>query len=242
MNLRSLIDLAFLMFAIIAVQIFYSGWVEPSLLTRPDSGLPLVIKDLEQQICITLMLWALFLAAREAHFLESHGYIYEVDLLKDEELSADTSASLLTTVDKLPIPIKETPLVKVMTAALRRFAITGDVHSSAASIEPALESIALQNEGRLTVLRYIAWAIPSIGFIGTVRGIGQAMAQADLAVKGDIGPMTSSLGLAFNSTFVALVISIFIMLAISLLQRKQDDQLIRIQTYVETYMIKRIVA
>ena len=42
MNLRSLIDLASLMFAIIAVQIFYSGWVDPSLLAKPASGLPLV--------------------------------------------------------------------------------------------------------------------------------------------------------------------------------------------------------
>lgn len=242
MNTRSLVDPLALLLAVILVQIFYSAWVAPNLMNTYDSGVALIIKDLEQQICITLLVWGLFLTGREALFLESHGYIYDVDLLKDEEVTADSSASLLNAVDKLPLTIQDTPLVKVMAAALRRFALTGDVQSSAASIEPALESIALEGEGRLTVLRYIAWAIPSIGFIGTVRGIGQAMTQADLAVAGDIGPMTSSLGLAFNSTFVALVISIFMMLAIALLQRKQDNQLIKIQYYVETYMIKRIVA
>ncbi len=36
------------------------------------------------------------------------------------------------------------------------------------------------------MIRYISWAIPSIGFIGTVRGIGEALAQADKAVQGDI--------------------------------------------------------
>ena len=54
-------------------------------------------------------------------------------------------------------------------------------------------------------------AIPSIGFIGTVRGIGEALSQAHVAVEGDIAGMTASLGVAFNSTFVALVVSIFLM-------------------------------
>ena len=119
--------------------------------------------------------------------------------------------------------------------------MTGDVHSSAGAIEPALDALAVQNDGRLTILRYITWAIPSIGFIGTVRGIGQAMAQAELAVDGNIGPMTSSLGVAFNSTFVALLISVVIMFAVSILQRRQDEQLVSIQQYVEEYIIKRVV-
>ena len=59
------------------------------------------------------------------------------------------------------------------------------------------------------MIRYISWAIPSIGFIGTVRGIGEALAQADKAVQGDIAGVTQSLGVAFNSTFIALLISIF---------------------------------
>ena len=35
-------------------------------------------------------------------------------------------------------------------------------------------------------LRYIAWAIPAIGFIGTVRGIGDALGEAHKAVTGDV--------------------------------------------------------
>ena len=61
------------------------------------------------------------------------------------------------------------------------------------------------------MIRYISWAIPSIGFIGTVRGIGEALGQADIAVQGDISGVTQSLGVAFNSTFIALLISIFLM-------------------------------
>ena len=77
-------------------------------------------------------------------------------------------------------------------------------------------------ETELTIVRYIAWAIPSIGFLGTVRGIGTALGQAYQAVSGDIVGVTQSLGVAFNSTFVALVVSIFLMFLLHQLQLLQD--------------------
>ena len=52
----------------------------------------------------------------------------------------------------------------------------------------------------LTFIKYISWAIPSIGFIGTVRGIGDALSRAAEAIDGNITGMTTSLGVAFNST------------------------------------------
>jgi biopolymer transport protein ExbB/TolQ len=54
-------------------------------------------------------------------------------------------------------------------------------------------------DSELSLLRYIAWAIPAIGFIGTVRGIGNALAQAHRAMQGDLSGVTQSLGTAFNS-------------------------------------------
>ena len=48
------------------------------------------------------------------------------------------------------------------------------------SITPALDALIVKNEADLALVKYIAWAIPSIGFLGTVRGIGMAMTQARL--------------------------------------------------------------
>ena len=66
------------------------------------------------------------------------------------------------------------------------------------------------------------------------------MAQADSAVAGDIGPMTESLGIAFNSTLVALVISIFLMMVLFYLQSKQDSHIERIQVFCEEKFIERV--
>jgi biopolymer transport protein ExbB/TolQ len=243
-----LLDVLLLAVAVVGVQIVYSIWIDPAATAIMTEGASLearnffiIVKDTEQKICFMLLFWAFALIAKEIITLESHAYIFQVDLFEDEDVSRQSSSSLLSSIDKLPAEIRRTPLVSVISSALRRFALTGDVHSSAGAIEPALDALAVQNDGRLTILRYITWAIPSIGFIGTVRGIGQAMAQAELAVDGNIGPMTSSLGVAFNSTFVALLISVVIMFVVSILQRRQDEQLVSIQQYVEEYIIKRVV-
>ena len=73
------------------------------------------------------------------------------------------------------------------------------------------------------MIRYIAWAIPAIGFIGTVRHIGDALLQAHKAVSGDITGVTSSLGIAFNATFVALSLTIVLMFFLHQLQQMQEQ-------------------
>jgi biopolymer transport protein ExbB/TolQ len=95
-------------------------------------------------------------------------------------------------------------------------------------------------DSELSMVRYISWAIPSIGFIGTVRGIGDALGQAYKAVEGDISGVTVSLGVAFNSTFVALVLSIVIMFALHQLQLSQERLVLSTQRYIDRHLIRHL--
>ena len=79
------------------------------------------------------------------------------------------------------------------------------------------------------MIRYIAWAIPSVGFIGTVRGIGEALGQAHKALEGDIFEVTKSLGVAFNSTLIALLISIVLMFLLHQLQLLQERYVLDVE-------------
>ena len=90
------------------------------------------------------------------------------------------------------------------------------------------------------MIKYIIWAIPSIGFVGTVRGIGQALTQADQALAGDISGMTASLGVAFNSTLVALLISLLLMLVLHVLPNRQDRMLLRTQASCENNLLSHL--
>ena len=95
-------------------------------------------------------------------------------------------------------------------------------------------------ESELSMIRYIIWAIPSIGFIGTVRGIGEALSQAHIAVEGDIAGMTASLGVAFNSTFVALVVSIVLMFFLHQLQLTQDLLVLDAHEYCNKNLLNKL--
>ena len=246
-NVQKILALAI---SIIFVQVLYSLWILPNVrvleLIAASTGsiLPrnffVIVKDLEQQVCFVLFLWGMYLCIEKLMEISAHSYLFDVDLLSDIEDSANDIVSTLDSIDKLPEEIRDTPLVQITSSALRRYAITGSIQNASEAITPALDSMAIKNEAELSVIKYITWAVPSIGFLGTVRGIGQAMSEAESAVAGNIGPMTSSLGVSFNSTFVALMISVVLMMLVSYLQRSNDDQLVKVQEYCEKYLIRRI--
>ena len=118
---------------------------------------------------------------------------------------------------------------------LNPMSIISDANPDQLNESPDLYKILIENKFDmlqldLTFLKYISWAIPSIGFIGTVRGIGEALSKAAEAIDGNITGMTSSLGVAFNSTFVALLISIMLMLFITRIEYKQDSLIVSLRT------------
>ena len=80
----------------------------------------------------------------------------------------------------------------------------------------------------------------AIGFLGTVRGIGDALGQAHQAVEGNIAGVTQSLGVAFNSTFVALLISIFLMFLLHQLQLNQERLVLETETYLDRNLIRHL--
>jgi biopolymer transport protein ExbB/TolQ len=90
------------------------------------------------------------------------------------------------------------------------------------------------------MMRYIAWAIPAIGFIGTVRGIGDALAQAHRAVEGDVAGVTESLGTAFNSTLIALLISMVLMFLLHQMQFVQERLVLDTGRYLDRNLIQHL--
>lgn len=247
---KILYQIILLLVIIFLIHSLYVIWINPNVeiikqfSLENGTSLPrnffIIFKDIEQEICMILFFWGFYLIAEKFYETSAQSYLFDVDLLEDISSDSNDAENILKNLEELPKEINDSPLIKIISSALRRFLITGSVQNASESITPALDALIVKNEADLSLVKYIAWAIPSIGFLGTVRGIGMAMTQAEIAVSGDIGPMTESLGMAFNSTFVALLASIIIMLMLSFLGRAQDEQLVRVQEYCEKYLIKRI--
>lgn len=240
-----------LLLSIIIVHLAYIGYVRPEadllLETARQAGqsspreLVIVLKDYEQEICFILMLWGSFLILSKCGTILRNNYLFTVDLI--EETAADGLVPEMV-IEKLDTELSadriSSPLVQTLRTALWRYAGTRNVQNISDAIESSVEALAVRQDAENSMIRYLIWAIPSIGFIGTVRGIGEALSLADKALAGDIAGMTNSLGVAFNSTLVALLISIFLMFIFHQLQRLQDGQLVDIQAYCDQYLLARI--
>jgi len=87
-------------------------------------------------------------------------------------------------IQALPEKEQSFLLPRALQVALHRFGTTRSVQDVSATVRAVCESESDRLESELTIVRYIAWAIPSIGFLGTVRGIGTALGQAQQAVNG----------------------------------------------------------
>jgi biopolymer transport protein ExbB/TolQ len=145
-------------------------------------------------------------------------------------------------LEALPDTEQDLLLPRTLLSALQRFATTGSIQAVSDTIKEQCDIESDRLDTELSMVRYIAWAIPSIGFIGTVRGIGDALGQAYKAVEGDISGVTASLGVAFNSTFVALVLSIIIMFCLHQLQLTQERLVLDSQRYADKRLLRFLVA
>jgi biopolymer transport protein ExbB/TolQ len=245
-----------LMLSIIVVHLAYIGYVRPEadllLETARQAGrsaprdLMIVLKDYEQEICFILLIWGSFLILSKCRTILRNNYLFTVDLIEETLIEETEEESFVPEmiIEKLDSELSadriSAPLIQTLRTALWRYAGTRNVQNLSDAIESSVEALAIRQDAENSMIRYLIWAIPSIGFIGTVRGIGEALSLADKALAGDIAGMTNSLGVAFNSTLVALLISIFLMFIFHQLQRLQDGQIVDIQAYCDQYLIARI--
>jgi biopolymer transport protein ExbB/TolQ len=204
-----------------------------------------LIKDYEQESEIILMLWALAIMGykmvayrRERAMLESE----PLKLAEGMKLLPEDTREYSRQIEVLPPEQREQLVPRALLAALARFGATRSVQDASTVAHGVCQSEAERLDAELSMLRYIAWAIPAIGFIGTVRGIGDALSQAHKAVGGDISGVTEGLGVAFNSTLIALLLSILLMFLLHQLQLRQERFVLDSETYLDQRVIRNMHA
>jgi len=221
----------------------------------PESGVAakvaVVIKDYEQEACFIALFWALAImwmkvqklrfARRllsfpgrngEASFLETR----DTDVILSQPQDRAKFADVLEHARQQGF--SGAVLYQAADACLDRFFTTHSVSDATAAMKARCEMAAERQDTELALVRYLTWAIPSLGFIGTVRGISAALGQAEEATRGNIGPVTESLGVAFNSTFVALLISLIIMLLLHKLQEVQESLVLDSQEHCQHHLLR----
>ncbi len=212
-------------------------------LDHDDRPLYLVIKDEEPKWEIVFCFWGMVVLGYKLIQVTKERALFKQDFLRIQpgeriipEDAFDRYKELRTMISK-EARWRERLLPECLLAALHRFHATGSIQDASNAVKERAELAADQLDSSLSLVRYIAWAIPAIGFIGTVRGIGLGLDKAEQAIKGDISAVTQNLGLAFNSTFVGLALCIVLMFVLHVVQSRQEAFIIEIQTYCRDKLI-----
>lgn len=105
------------------------------------------------------------------------------------------------------------------------------------------------SESSYSFPRILVWAIPLLGFIGTVLGISQAVngfsgfldsaSEVDQIREG-IGTVTSGLAVAFDTTLLALLLSVVVMIPLVLVERIESQLLLQIDIFINDKLLPRL--
>ena len=209
----------------------------------PDPSFWVIIKDYEQESCFVLMFWAFAILGYKAVWVLNERALLQREFVPVREgvrILPEDTREYARPIQALPDGDRRMLLPRVLLSSLDRFGTTRSIQDVSTLTNSMCEAEASRLESEQSMIRYIAWAIPALGFIGTVRGIGLALNEAHRAVEGDIAGVTENLGTAFNSTLIALLISIVVMFLVHQLQLLQERLVFDTQTYVDQNLVRHM--
>ncbi len=132
-------------------------------------------------------------------------------------------------------------LVELIKKACTKFRANHSVSETMDIVSKSSSIIERNSESEQSMVHYIAWAIPSVGFIGTVIGIASSMSAAGNAVSQDgIEQVTALLNIAFDTTLVALFLSLILMYWIHNVQGRLENFHAQLEEYVIENLVNRI--
>lgn len=231
-----------------------------SVLNLKDAGeiannyfsVSVLLKDWEQFFCFILFFAALIILIFKMLQCMKQGkqrdlildcLPQDINTVDQKALSAEKKAYQLNKhlLQHAPEAADKSLTMIAMQKGLKRIEVGGEYEVATQLTEKVCEDKLAQMDTQFYLINYIAWAIPSIGFIGTVRGIGSALANAGAALGNDISPVTNMLGVAFNSTLIALFLSIFLMLVIHGVKQFQETMVSNVNREVDEMLEKHFI-
>jgi len=201
----------------------------------------------EQIACYACFVWACLILALRYREVKRQQSALGLDLLPSDEslrILPEDARPLERRVQQLTEKGGPYLLAKMIRLALNKFAISRSPQDASETVRSQADvELGRMSTGMATV-QYLAWAIPAIGFLGTVRGIGLALTVAptltDESLPSFLDVTTRCLAVAFDTTLVALVLSLVLMYLIHAVQRDQEDLVLDAQEYCLERLVSKL--
>ncbi len=181
---------------------------------------------------------------------QQRGLLY--DVLPQELGEAITLENLdrfVSHIRALPKEASGSFLITRCLRGLEHFRVRKSASDTATMLASQSDIDASNVDASYTMFHVFIWAIPILGFLGTVIGVSGAVAgfTGTLENSSDIGGLkeglksiTSGLGTAFDTTLVALSMAMLLTFPVSSLQKVEGDILGQIDEYTNENFLRRL--
>jgi biopolymer transport protein ExbB/TolQ/DNA-directed RNA polymerase subunit RPC12/RpoP len=204
-------------------------------------------------VLVLLMGWSFGILFFKSRKLRTQKDAMLLDMLPteySEEITTNTLGKFIKHVHFTPAGLQQTFLVRRVRRGLEHFQARNSNPEVANILSSQSDIDASAVESSYTIVKVFIWAIPILGFIGTVMGISHAVggfsesmdkAQDIEVLKNSLNEVTSGLALAFDTTLIALVMSLLVSFPASSMQKAEEDVLNSVDEYCNENLIKRLV-
>jgi hypothetical protein len=202
----------------------------------------------EQIACYCCFVWACFILLSRFLELRRQRQAFHLDLLPTEEgarILPEDARPLLRKLDSVTARGGPYILANMIRLALGKYAVS----RNGADVSETVRTQADVDLGRLVTsmatVHYLAWAIPALGFLGTVRGLSGGLSMAgqvdqQSSLHDFIDQATRHLTVAFDCTLIALVLSLALMFLVHSVQRDEESLVIDCQQYCLEHLVNRL--
>ena len=132
-------------------------------------------------------------------------------------------------------------LASMINLVIIQFQSSQSVDQAAAMLATHLELVTNRVELRYGLVRFLAWLVPTVGFIGTVYALGASLSEAGAQVgEINIKEVAKTLGVGFDCTMVALVQSAILVFILHIVQEKEESAVNGAGDYTLRNLINRL--
>ena len=175
-----------------------------------------------------------------------------INILPEEEsfvLSPATAGDIIQKIYTYVDHPRKFLLLNRMERALANLKNIGRISDVAETLESQATIDEQYVESTYTLPKGFIWAIPVMGFIGTVLGLSQAIGGFGKVLSKDFSPehlkeslvgVTGGLSVAFETTLIALVAALFIQLVMTFVNKREEDFLDKCSDYCHRNIIARL--
>jgi biopolymer transport protein ExbB/TolQ len=152
----------------------------------------------------------------------------------------EETPGLLARLNQLPRRLRNTYLVARVADVLEFLHSRGSAGPLDDQLRALADVDAMAVEGSYALTRFITWAIPILGFLGTVLGItGAITGITPEKLEQDLSAVTDGLALAFDATALGLGLTMVTMFLSFLVERSEQGVLEAVDRFVDRQLAHR---